>query len=243
MALPKRHRLRGHRAIDHLHRQGRRHHSTHLLLRVAPAKDVLLPPPDRRAPSSGWRCALVISAKVHKRAVVRNRLRRLLHRHLLASLRLAAAAETSGAVRQGPPAVWPADSAAPSASAGGVRSMPGQSQRQPAGSTPGAEAMLSPVEGAEIPAAASCLLGDPLAAQPNAGAPMALAPITGGPMAGRPAERDSEATAPGRPAAGRPIPEPPIWLMVSLRPGSAELDADQLLGECTIVLRRAGLIR
>jgi hypothetical protein len=31
--------------------------------------------------------------------------------------------------------------------------------------------------------------------------------------------------------------------MVSLRPGSAELDADQLLGECTIVLRRAGLIR
>jgi hypothetical protein len=30
--------------------------------------------------------------------------------------------------------------------------------------------------------------------------------------------------------------------MVSLRPGSADLDADQLLGECTFVLRRAGLI-
>jgi ribonuclease P protein component len=132
VALPKRHRLRGHRAIDHLHRLGRRHHSAHLLLRVVQADPALLPVPDRRACPSPWRCALVISAKVHKRAVVRNRLRRLLHRHLLASLPL--------------------------------------------------------------------------------------------------------------PVAVRPTPPSPLWLMVSLRPGSAELEVDQLLGECTTLLRRVGLL-
>ena len=152
MALPKRHRLRGYRAIDHLHRVGRRHHSAHLLLRVAPADAALLSPQDRGAGSSPWRCALVISAKVHKRAVVRNRLRRLLHRYLLASLPLSALSVRGDGVAPGPSAMDPAASEV----------LPGRSV--------------------------------------------------------------------------------PLWLMVSLRPGSAELESDQLLGECTFLLRRAGLI-
>jgi len=54
-----------------------------MLLRVMAADPGLLPPPDCHR-SSAWRGAVVISGKVSKRAVVRNRLRRLLHRHLLA---------------------------------------------------------------------------------------------------------------------------------------------------------------
>ena len=35
-----------------------------------------------RQPASPWRCGIVISSKVHKRAVQRNRLRRYLHEDL-----------------------------------------------------------------------------------------------------------------------------------------------------------------
>jgi len=34
----------------------------------------------------------------------------------------------------------------------------------------------------------------------------------------------------------------PLWLLLSLRPGCAELPADALLGECSDLLRRAGLL-
>ncbi|MFO0039750.1 MAG: ribonuclease P protein component [Synechococcaceae cyanobacterium] len=125
MALPQRHRLRGVRVFERLHRRGRRLHGTHLVLRVLPASVALLSPPDRAAAPSPWRCGVVVSGKVSRRAVVRNRLRRRLHAHLLAH----------------PPA------------------------------------------GAE-----------------------------------------------------------PLWLLVSLRPGSAELPTDALLGECSDLLRRAGLL-
>ena len=80
MALPRKHRLRGHRPFDRLSRQGRRFQGSLVLLRRLQAVPELLPPPERRP--SPWRCAVVVSAKVSKRAVQRNRLRRLLHAHL-----------------------------------------------------------------------------------------------------------------------------------------------------------------
>jgi len=42
----------------------------------------------------------------------------------------------------------------------------------------------------------------------------------------------SAAQAPGR---------PPLWLLISLKPGSAERDPRDLLGECTQLLQQAGL--
>jgi ribonuclease P protein component len=80
VALPRKHRLRGHRPFDRLYRQGRRFQAPLVLLRLLQAVPELLPPPERR--TSPWRCAVVVSAKVSKRAVQRNRLRRLLHAHL-----------------------------------------------------------------------------------------------------------------------------------------------------------------
>ena len=108
-----------------------------MVLRLLPADPVLLDPRDRLQPSSPWRCGVVVSGKVSKRAVVRNRLRRHLHDHLLRTLAAAAAAA---------------------------------------------------------------------------------------------------ATTDGQPDAKKPL-----WLLLSLRPGSAELDRDHLLGECSDLLRRAGL--
>jgi len=53
-----------------------------MVLRLLPEDPSLLPPVCRRHAPSGWRCSVVVSSKVHKRAVRRNRLRRLLHQEL-----------------------------------------------------------------------------------------------------------------------------------------------------------------
>lgn len=83
MALPQRHRLKGQRVFDRLYRRGRASHGPFLLLRWLPATSDLLPPEQRSHGPSPWRCGVVVSSKVHKRAVQRNRLRRLLHGHLV----------------------------------------------------------------------------------------------------------------------------------------------------------------
>ena len=77
MALPQQHRLKGHRAFDLLYQKGRKFHGPFLLLRLIEARPELLPPPQRLAPASAWRCGVVVSSKVSKRAVRRNRIRRL----------------------------------------------------------------------------------------------------------------------------------------------------------------------
>ena len=73
--LPKHHRLRRSRDFSQVYRQGRKAASAHLLVRVwsltpaANAKSLT-----SSAPSP--RIGIVVSLKVHKRAVVRNRLKR-----------------------------------------------------------------------------------------------------------------------------------------------------------------------
>lgn len=83
MSLPRQHRLKGHRVFSRIYRQGRRLHGDRVVLRLLEADHALLPPCQRRHPPSDWRCGVVISAKVSKRAVQRNRLRRLLQAHLI----------------------------------------------------------------------------------------------------------------------------------------------------------------
>lgn len=75
-------RIRGHRCFNRLHRQGRRHHGSYMVLRVVEENRMLLRSELQQTPSNSCRCALVISGKVSKRSVQRNRLRRLLHDHL-----------------------------------------------------------------------------------------------------------------------------------------------------------------
>jgi len=131
VVLPRQHRLKGQRVFNRLYRQSRRFEGEFLVLRVMAAESRLLPPDQRTRSASSWRCGVVISAKVSKRAVRRNQLRRLLHNHLLLSL--------------------------------------------------------------------------------------------------------------GAPHQSLPPPHPPRWLLLSLKPGCGELDRDQLLGECSHLLRKAGL--
>lgn len=102
MALPRCHRLGGRSVFDYIYGagagQGKRLHGKNLVLRIAPprvhclrsalrppaAADVAVAEALRRAPAATeLRFAVVISRKISKRAVVRNRLRRLLHRAFL----------------------------------------------------------------------------------------------------------------------------------------------------------------
>ncbi|MFZ9230129.1 MAG: ribonuclease P protein component [Prochlorococcaceae cyanobacterium] len=82
MALPLAHRLKGQRVFDALYRRGRAFHGSAMVLRCMSADPALLPPTLSSLPMSPWRCGVVVSSKVHKRAVRRNRLRRSLHQGL-----------------------------------------------------------------------------------------------------------------------------------------------------------------
>ncbi|HJN35930.1 MAG: ribonuclease P protein component [Prochlorococcus sp.] len=82
MVLPATMRIRGHRCFDRLHRSGKGFQGKWMVLRVVSSLQRLMKSPQRDQQPSCCRCAVVISSKVSKRAVVRNRLRRLLHNHL-----------------------------------------------------------------------------------------------------------------------------------------------------------------
>ena len=82
MVLPKTMRLKGHRCFDHLYREGIRYHEASMLLRVVKADNKLHKYKNQPFNSKACRCAIVISSKVNKKAVVRNHLRRLIHQHL-----------------------------------------------------------------------------------------------------------------------------------------------------------------
>ncbi len=92
MVLPRDHRLSGTMVFDHLYRARARFHGNNLVLRVGSPKLHYLKPglmgsrnraavqhSSAAACQGDLRFAVVVSKKVSKRAVVRNRLRRLLH--------------------------------------------------------------------------------------------------------------------------------------------------------------------
>jgi len=87
MVLPRDQRLRGRFVFDRLYQKGRRLHGQWMVLRLLPAEPTLLRPDPRDHTPQSDRLAVVVSSKVSKRSVQRNRLRRLLHDHLGRRLR------------------------------------------------------------------------------------------------------------------------------------------------------------
>ena len=83
MVLPKSMRLKGYKCFDYIYNQGARYHSPSMLLRVAKSNMKLIKTANcRKTQSTSIKCAISISNKVSKKAVTRNRLRRMLHEHL-----------------------------------------------------------------------------------------------------------------------------------------------------------------
>ena len=86
MALPKNMRLRGHRTFDYIHKNSIKYHGRLMSFKVARSNPEILSTHKHTKTSNNFRIAIAISKKVTKKAVERNKLRRILHDWLLKNI-------------------------------------------------------------------------------------------------------------------------------------------------------------
>ena len=86
MALPKNMRLKGHRTFKYIHKNSIKYHGELMTLKVARPKPSILLSHKIRNSSENFRVAIAISKKVSKKAVDRNRIRRILQEWLLTNI-------------------------------------------------------------------------------------------------------------------------------------------------------------
>ena len=86
MALPKDMRLKGHRAFHYIHKNSIKYHGKLMTFKVAKSNPEILLSHKLRNPSDKFRIAIAISKKVSKKAVNRNKIRRILQEWLLTNI-------------------------------------------------------------------------------------------------------------------------------------------------------------
>jgi ribonuclease P protein component len=86
MALPKYMRLKGHRTFAYIHKNSTKYHGNFMTFKVARSNpDILLSHKLLNIPNK-FRIAIAISKKVSKKAVERNKIRRILQEWLLTNI-------------------------------------------------------------------------------------------------------------------------------------------------------------
>ena len=86
MALPKNMRLKGHRVFNYIHKNSKKYNGKLMTFKVARSQPEILESHKIRITSNNLRVAISISKKVSKRAVDRNRIRRILQEWLLKNI-------------------------------------------------------------------------------------------------------------------------------------------------------------
>ena len=86
MALPKAMRLKGHRTFDYIHKNSVKFYGKLMTFKVAISNPEILLTHKPRYTSDNLRVAIAISKKVSKKAVERNKLRRILQEWLLTNI-------------------------------------------------------------------------------------------------------------------------------------------------------------
>jgi len=86
MALPKDMRLKGHRTFNYIHKNSTTYHGKLMTFRVAKSNPAILLTHKITNTSNKFRVAIAISKKVSKKAVERNKLRRILQEWLLTNI-------------------------------------------------------------------------------------------------------------------------------------------------------------
>ena len=86
MALPKEMRLKGHRTFEYIHNNSVKYYGKLMTFKVARSKPDLLLTHKLSITSNKFRVAIAISKKVSKKAVERNKLRRILQEWLLTNI-------------------------------------------------------------------------------------------------------------------------------------------------------------
>ena len=82
MALPKDMRLKGHRTFNYIHKNSLTYHGKLMIFKVARSNPDILLTHKFTNPSNKFRVAIAISKKVSKKAVIRNKIRRVLQEWL-----------------------------------------------------------------------------------------------------------------------------------------------------------------
>ena len=86
MALPKDMRLKGHRAFNYIHKNSIKYHGKLMTFKLAKSNPDILISHRNKNTSNNLRVAIAISKKVSKKAVDRNKLRRILQEWLLTNI-------------------------------------------------------------------------------------------------------------------------------------------------------------
>ena len=86
MALPKDMRLKGHRTFNYIHKNATTYHGKLMTFKVAKSNPTILLNHKITNISNNFRVAIAISKKVSKKAVERNKLRRLMQEWLLTNI-------------------------------------------------------------------------------------------------------------------------------------------------------------
>ena len=86
MALPKNMRLKGHRTFNYIHKNSITYHGKLMTFKVARSNPGILLTHKLKNTPNKFRVAIAISKKVSKKAVERNKLRRLLQEWLLKNI-------------------------------------------------------------------------------------------------------------------------------------------------------------
>ena len=87
MALPKYMRLKGHRTFAYIHKNSKKYYGKFMVFKVARSNpDILLSHKQENSPNK-LRIAIAISKKVSKKAVDRNKIRRILQKWLLTNFK------------------------------------------------------------------------------------------------------------------------------------------------------------
>ena len=87
MALPKNMRLKGYRTFNYIHRNSIKYHGEFMTFKVAKSKPEILFSHKLKNSSNNLRVAIAISKKVSKKAVDRNKIRRILQDWLLKNIK------------------------------------------------------------------------------------------------------------------------------------------------------------
>ena len=86
MALPKDMRLKGHRTFNYIHKNSIKYHGELMTFKVAKSNPKILLSHKLKNTSNKFRVAIAVSKKVSKKAVVRNKLRRILQEWLIKNI-------------------------------------------------------------------------------------------------------------------------------------------------------------
>ena len=87
MVLPKSLRLKGHRTFNYIHKNSVTFHGKLMSFKIARSNPKILLSHKKFYNPENFKMAIAVSKKVSKKAVERNKIRRILHQHLLKQLR------------------------------------------------------------------------------------------------------------------------------------------------------------